>query len=85
MSDSSLRFVSGCPEEWSESTGEVSAYDEGDMVSLNGLVFRCRSCPYCRHCGQAGYEPLEDQATPGAWKVRCNRINPVCLPAFVRS
>ena len=59
-----LTFMGGCPEVWDGST-----YEEGDKVSDGQLVFQCKAWPHSGHCGQAGYEPNTDSATPGdAWK-----------------
>ena len=44
------------------------SYEEGDTVSSAGLVFSCKAWPFNLHCGQQGYEPLTNPATPGAWK-----------------
>jgi len=53
----------GCPEEWKAIT-----YEEGDYVATGGLVYVCREWPYSSHCGQAGYEPEKNPATPASWK-----------------
>lgn len=58
-----LTFMGGCPEVWDSST-----YEEGDKVSDGQLVFQCKAWPHSGHCGQAGYEPNTDSATPEAWK-----------------
>jgi len=58
-----LTFMGGCPEVWDGST-----YEEGDKVSDGQLVFQCKAWPHSGHCGQAGYEPNTDPATPEAWK-----------------
>jgi len=60
----SLPFMGGCPEEWSS-----QSYEGGDHVSSMNLVFECNSMPNSLHCGQMGYEPATDIATPGAWKI----------------
>ena len=60
-----LANVGGCPNEWQELTNdpEQTKYEAGDMVSLNGLVYKCNSDPYSEHCGSAGYQPEEDVAS----------------------
>jgi len=63
----SLPNMGGCPDTWSTKSA-ADAYEEGDCVSSGGLVYQCKSWPYIAHCGQAGYEPNVDPATPDAWK-----------------
>ena len=60
-----LANVGGCPNEWEEWTNdpEQTKYEAGDMVSLNGLVYKCKSDPYSEHCGSVGYQPEEDIAS----------------------
>jgi len=60
----SLPDMGGCPENWSP-----QSYGEGDRVSSMNLVLECNSWPLSLHCGQIGYEPHTDLATPGAWKI----------------
>ena len=62
-----LISVGGCPEEWEAKT-VGDAYEEGDRVSDGKLVYACKGWPMSSHCGQAGYEPNTDPATPEAWK-----------------
>ena len=61
----SLANVGGCPNEWEEWTNVPgqTKYEKGDIVSLNGLVYKCNSSPYSEHCGSAGYQPEEDVAS----------------------
>jgi len=70
MVDSSLVDWGGCPPEWDASitSDPDTTYEAGDAISLNGLVYKCKGWPYSGHCGQDGYKPKEDPATPGAWK-----------------
>mmetsp|Transcript_3382 Transcript_3382/g.6143 ORF Transcript_3382/g.6143 Transcript_3382/m.6143 type:complete len:657 (+) Transcript_3382:92-2062(+) len=63
----SLPNMGGCPDTWSTKSA-ADAFEEGDRVSSGGLVYQCKSWPYSGHCGQAGYEPNVDPATPDAWK-----------------
>ena len=44
-------------------------YKEGDTISVNTLVFRCKAWTYSGHCLQAGYKPMTNPATPDAWKM----------------
>ena len=37
-------------------------------MTSQGIVFECKRWPYSGHCGQAGYEPLTNPATPDAWR-----------------
>ena len=55
-----LANVGGCPNEWEEWTNVPgqTQYEEGDMVSLNGLVYKCKSAL----CSSAGFQPEEDVA-----------------------
>ena len=55
-----LANVGGCPNEWQEWTNdpEQTKYEAGDMVSLNGLVYKCKSAL----CSSAGFQPEEDVA-----------------------
>ena len=55
-----LANVGGCPEEWQEWTNVPgqTKYEEGDTVSLNGLVYECKSAL----CSSAGFQPEEDVA-----------------------
>lgn len=72
LSDSStLINYGGCPDVWNGSSEWMLAggYEEGDLVSVDGLVFQCKPWPYALNCGQDGYQPREDPATPGAWRV----------------
>jgi ribosomal protein L21E len=53
------------------------------------LVFACKAWPYSGHCGQAGYEPNVNPATPEAWrdawtiKGYCNgSIGPTSSPNY---
>lgn len=76
--------MGGCPDEW-----ETISYEEGDTISSNGLVFSCKAWPSGAHCGQAGYEPLVDSATPDAWNVAwvimgycAGTIGPTTSPTF---
>lgn len=62
-----LSAMGGCPEAW-ENKAVGDAYEEGDKVSDGSLVYQCKSWPQSGHCGQAGYEPNSDPATPEAWK-----------------
>lgn len=59
----SLPDVGGCPEEWS-----AKNYEENDRISSMGLVYSCKSWPFSSHCGQMGYDPNMNSATPSAWK-----------------
>ena len=63
----SLTNLGGCPEEW-EAMIVGEAYEESDTVSSQDLVFSCKRWPYSTHCGQQGYEPMTNSATPDAWK-----------------
>jgi len=67
----SLPNMGGCPESW-EINAVGDAYEEGDMVSVDGKVFSCKAWPwpFSAHCGQAGYEPLSspDNRGNGAWR-----------------
>jgi len=58
-----LPDMGGCPGNWSP-----QPYETGDRVSSKTFVFECNAWPYSMHCGQVGYEPLMDPATPGAWR-----------------
>eukprot|EP00578_Thalassiosira_sp_NH16_P012582 CAMPEP_0181104086 /NCGR_PEP_ID=MMETSP1071-20121207/15229_1 /TAXON_ID=35127 /ORGANISM="Thalassiosira sp., Strain NH16" /LENGTH=546 /DNA_ID=CAMNT_0023187239 /DNA_START=243 /DNA_END=1879 /DNA_ORIENTATION=+ len=71
MVNSALIKWPGCPPEWklSLSSDPSTEYEAGDAISLNGLVYTCKQWPYSGHCGQTGYMPKEDPATPGAWKI----------------
>lgn len=57
-------FAGGCPGEYAAGT----SYEEGDRVSSGSFVFECMAYPASAHCGQDGYAPLDDSATPDAWK-----------------
>ncbi|EJK76968.1 hypothetical protein THAOC_01236, partial [Thalassiosira oceanica] len=57
--------MGGCPAGWEEGANK---YEEDDYVSADGLVFQCQSWPYSTLCGQVGFKPLNDPATPDAWK-----------------
>jgi hypothetical protein len=63
----SLPNMGGCPDTWSVKSG-IDAYEEGDRVSSGELVYQCKAWPYSGHCGQAGYEPDVNPATPDAWR-----------------
>ncbi|KAL7535401.1 hypothetical protein ACHAXR_007612, partial [Thalassiosira sp. AJA248-18] len=84
----SLKDMGGCPEAWERRT-ESEPYEEGDRVSNGGLVFTCKGWPLGQHCGQDGYEPNTNPATPDAWKVawtvagHCDgSIAPTSAPVF---
>jgi len=85
---SALVDLGGCPEEWeAKSAGE--AYEKDDTVSSHGFVFSCKMWPYSTHCSQHGYQPMEDSASPGAWKTAweligyCKgSISPTSSPTF---
>lgn len=58
-----------CPDEWMAPTDNNDKYKPGDTISANGLVFECKPWPESGHCSQAGYVPMnEDASTPDAWK-----------------
>jgi len=60
-----LTNFGGCPEAW---VAEDFKYEEGDKVSDGKFVYQCKAWPFSRHCGQMGYEPDTNPATPLAWK-----------------
>jgi len=62
-----LQDLGGCPDGWKE-TNSVTAYEEGDTVAEDGLVYTCKAWPMSGHCGQAGYKPNHNPATPQAWR-----------------
>ena len=63
-----LESVGGCPDAWKENTQD-SKYEEEDRVAVGELVFQCKAFPYSGYCGQAGYEPMnEENAHATAWK-----------------
>jgi hypothetical protein len=49
----SITNAGGCPDDYSDS----EEYEEGDKVTVNGLVYKCRSWPNSGYCGRDGYEP----------------------------
>jgi len=55
-----LANVGGCPNEWEEWTNVPgqTKYEEGDLVTLNGLVYKCKSSL----CSSTGFQPEEDVA-----------------------
>jgi len=59
--------MGGCPDTWYARTAG-DAYEEGDKVGDGTLVYVCKAWPFSSHCGQAGYEPNTNPATPDAWK-----------------
>lgn len=64
----SLANLGACPDEW-QSKAIGDSYEEGDRVSVGGLVYQCKAWPFSGHCGQAGYQPQDgDSSTSGAWK-----------------
>jgi len=86
-----LANVGGCPNEWQEWTNdpEQTKYEAGDMVSLNGLVYKCNSDPYSEHCGSAGYQPEEDIASKSRevlfyllYLLSTLQANRFCFPFF---
>lgn len=84
----SLPDLGACPDEW-ENKAIGDAYEEGDLVSAGQLVYECKAWPFSGHCGQAGYEPQTDPATPGAWrdawtvKGHCSgSMGPTTSPSF---
>lgn len=48
---SSLNY-DGCPREYQPG----SDYQEGSIVSMDGIVYKCRPYPLSLHCSQAGFE-----------------------------
>lgn len=82
----SLTAMGACPDGW---VAGANNYDEGDRVSANELVFQCKAFPFSGWCGQNGYEPLADNATPDAWRDAwtllgyCSgSIGPTSAPSF---
>lgn len=63
----SLEDLGGCPNSW-ERRDMTDPYEEGELVSTDGLVYACKAWPTGAHCGQDGYEPNVNPATPDAWK-----------------
>ena len=59
----SLTDQGGCPAEFNDS----SNYEEGDKVSVNGIVFQCQAWPNSLFCNQSGFEPDLDSALEN-WK-----------------
>jgi len=82
---STLTNMGGCPSAWE---GGANAYEAGDEVSSEGLVFECRAFPSSSHCGQDGYEPISEangQAWKDAWIVvgYCDgTIAPTTAPSY---
>ena len=64
-----LPDMGGCPAVWERTIDMADDYNEGDHVSASGLVFQCKPWPYSSHCGQDGYAPGTNPATPGAWRL----------------
>jgi len=69
-------------------------YEQGDKISLDGLVYQCRPWPASAHCSQTGYEPGTSLGTGAqlvehwreAWSVvgYCEgTIAPTTSPVFV--
>lgn len=49
----SLADAGGCPDEYAS----VGLYEEGDKVTMNNIVYQCRSWPNSAWCKMDGYEP----------------------------
>ena len=59
-----LNVVGGCPGEYTKE----GVYDEGDMVSLNGIVYKCNPFPFSAWCSHDDYAP-DSKAGEDAWEV----------------
>jgi hypothetical protein len=63
-----------------------TSYEEGDLVELNTVVYKCKSWPYAPWCSKSGYEPDGDNSDK-AWEVigHCEEelIDPV-VPSVVK-
>lgn len=48
MDDSALIEWPGCPPEWEliSSDPDSTKYEPGDVISLNGLVYKCNPWPF---------------------------------------
>jgi hypothetical protein len=72
----------GCPDLFVAGT----SYEEGDLVELNTVVYKCKSWPYAPWCSKSGYEPDGDNSDK-AWEVigHCEEelIDPV-VPSVVK-
>jgi hypothetical protein len=76
----------GCPSEYSTSVH----YKAGDLVSSNGVVFRCRPFPYSSWCSHDGYAPhtgsdATRNAGSAAWEtlgVCDGTMSPTSAPNF---
>jgi len=64
MSNRNGIAMSGCPEKYDAGV----LYKEGDTVTVNNSIFRCKGWPNSGHCSQVGYKPLETTSTPDSWK-----------------
>ena len=75
-----LTMFGGCPGEYSKS----GVYDGGDLVSLNGIVYRCNPFPYSAWCSHDDYTP-DSKVGEDAWEVLglCEgTLAPTSSPAF---
>ncbi|KAL3790827.1 hypothetical protein ACHAWO_010666 [Cyclotella atomus] len=72
----------GCPDLFVAGT----SYEEGDLVELNTVVYKCKSFPNAKWCSMSGYEPDGDNSDK-AWEVigHCEEdlIDPV-VPSVVK-
>ena len=61
-------------------------YDAADVVSVDGLVYKCAAVPTNQFCGMKGYSPGNDQYWSSAWSVlgSCDgTLAPTSSPNFV--
>jgi hypothetical protein len=45
-----------------------SSYEEGDLVEMNGVVYKCKDWPNAQWCSMDGYEPGSDNSA-NAWDI----------------
>ena len=69
----------GCPEVYDEAS---TAYEAGDLVSYNTIVFECKAYPFNGYCNQAAFGPGSDNAAT-AWELKgycTGTISPTASP-----
>lgn len=66
--DVSNSEVSSDTDECPESFVAGSSYEEGDLVEMNGVVFKCKDWPSAQWCSMDGYEPGSD-ISANAWDI----------------
>jgi hypothetical protein len=75
-----LADAGGCPDEYSSG----ASYEEGDKVTKNSIVYKCRAWPNSGWCNNDAYEPGTD-VSKEAWTIvgYCDgTIAPTASPVF---